>query len=151
MDREARARRYKLAGPNFAQDVIDGEAIIVNLEKGIYYSLDQAGARVWQSLSNGASDQEVLRDLMGSYCGQVPEIESGFRDLVNELEQEGILVVEGESAYSDQTAAAIRPADGKPVFTRPKLQRYNDMEAILMLDPIHEVDAQGWPHAKPAA
>ncbi len=150
MDRETRARRFKLGGPNFAQDVIDGEAIIVNLEKGIYYSLDQAGALIWQSLSKGESDQEVLAELLGSYRGQVSEIECGLQDLVSELEREGILVADGDGPHQSP-AAILRGAEGKPAFAKPNLQKYNDMEAILVLDPIHEVDMTGWPYAKPGA
>lgn len=150
MEREKNARRYKVQGRNFAQDVIDGEAIIVSLEKGIYYSLDQAGARIWQLLSTGASDQEVLVELLGNYRGQVSEIEAGLLQLVNELEQEGILITDGESAYKSPTGILFA-GDDKPSFSQPKLNRYDDMEAILMLDPIHDVDTPGWPHAKPGA
>jgi len=24
---------------------------------------------------------------------------------------------------------------------------YHDMKGLLLLDPVHEVDAEGWPHA----
>jgi hypothetical protein len=35
-------------------------------------------------------------------------------------------------------------------FEPPTLEHYTDMEYFLLLDPIHEVDESGWPHA-PAA
>ena len=34
-------------------------------------------------------------------------------------------------------------------FTAPNLETFTDLQELLMLDPIHEVDAAGWPH-KPA-
>jgi hypothetical protein len=35
-------------------------------------------------------------------------------------------------------------------FEKPGLQKYSDMQDLLLLDPIHEVDEMGWPHALPA-
>jgi hypothetical protein len=32
---------------NIAHEIIDGEAIIVNLENGNYYSLNKTGAEIW--------------------------------------------------------------------------------------------------------
>jgi hypothetical protein len=150
MNSETSARSYKIAGPNFAQDVIDGEAIIVNLEKGIYYSLDRSGARIWQLVSKGASDQEILIELLGAYSGQVSDIEAGLQELLKELVQEGIIAAEEDSAYQ-RPAATVPAAAEKPAFTKPTLEKYNDMEAILMLDPIHDVGTPGWPYAKSAA
>ncbi|MCU1244771.1 MAG: hypothetical protein JWN02_681, partial [Acidobacteria bacterium] len=34
---------------------------------------------------------------------------------------------------------------------RPRLERYTDMQEIILLDPVHKVDSQGWPHAAPSA
>ncbi len=37
----------------------------------------------------------------------------------------------------------------KTAFVTPELTRYTDIEDMLILDPIHEVDASGWPHRAP--
>jgi len=37
----------------------------------------------------------------------------------------------------------------KLVFTNPTLEIYDDLQAMIMLDPVHDVDIQkGWPHKK---
>ena len=41
------------------------------------------------------------------------------------------------------------PPASKPDFQEPALQKYTDMEDLLLLDPIHEVDDTGWPNPKP--
>ena len=52
----------------------------------------------------------------------------------------------GEAPPEDGEAAA--PA-GAPAFVVPTLEKYTDMEALLLADPIHEVDeAAGWPKPK---
>jgi hypothetical protein len=40
---------------------------------------------------------------------------------------------------------------GTAEFHAPVLQVYSDMQDLLLLDPIHEVDATGWPMPAPAA
>ena len=32
-------------------------------------------------------------------------------------------------------------------FEEPKLEKYSDMEDLLLLDPIHDVEDEGWPKA----
>jgi len=43
------------------------------------------------------------------------------------------------------------PPAGRPPFVKPILQKYTDMADLLLLDPIHEVGEQGWPHPAPRA
>ena len=33
-------------------------------------------------------------------------------------------------------------------YTAPAVQKYDDLEDLLLLDPIHEVDEAGWPVAR---
>ena len=35
-------------------------------------------------------------------------------------------------------------------YEKPVFQKYDDMQALLLIDPIHEVDDDGWPVANPA-
>jgi hypothetical protein len=43
-------------------------------------------------------------------------------------------------------ATALPPVvSGRLSFTHPQLQKYTDMQELLLLDPIHEVEESGWP------
>jgi hypothetical protein len=132
---------YRLNSPSVIHETIDDEVVIINLDKGHYYSLDGCGARIWKGLVGGASASAIASGLEGASA----EIEAGVLALAAELESEG-LIVPGES---DGGGAAL---DGPALpFKAVTLQRYSDMEELLLLDPIHEVDQQGWPHPDPAA
>ena len=37
---------------------------------------------------------------------------------------------------------------GKPAFVEPTITGFNDMQELLLLDPIHDVDETGWPSAQ---
>ena len=41
---------------------------------------------------------------------------------------------------------AVTVVPGEPV-----LEKYTDMQELLLLDPIHDVEEAGWPKAKPGA
>ncbi len=47
-------------------------------------------------------------------------------------------------------AGAFSPPAIQGAFAPPRLQRYTDMQDLLLLDPIHDVDEVGWPVASPA-
>jgi hypothetical protein len=132
---------YRINSPSVIHETIDDEVVIINLDKGHYYSLDGCGARIWKATIGGAPTAAIV----ASFEGDGATILDGVQALIAELESEG-LIVPGES---DGGGAAL---DGPALpFKAVTLQRYSDMEELLLLDPIHEVDEQGWPHPDPAA
>src|SRR5262245_43375959 len=44
---------YRVNGPRVIFENIEGELILVNMEKGCYYSTDQVGADVWAFIEAG--------------------------------------------------------------------------------------------------
>ena len=62
------------------------------------------------------------------------------------------LLAEGEDAPSAATVTGelSAPWDGeRRPYTAPVVQRYDDLDDLLAIDPIHEVDDAGWPIARP--
>jgi hypothetical protein len=139
---------YRVNGPNIVSDVIDDEVFIINLEKGIYYSLMAPGVEIWEALRQGATLDQVQEWLLARFDENPGDIARAVHDLVREMEAEHILVRD-ESPQEGTIDLPDEPSNQRRPFQRPVLHRYTDMEAILMLDPIHEVDQQGWPSAIP--
>lgn len=141
---------YRVNAPGVIGEVLDGEAIIVNLESGAYYSLDGAGAEVWRAVESGATLPELVELAVAAYAGPAAEIAAGIAALVEELAAENLLVAD-DAANGDRARRPAAPtADDRPPFVKPLLQKYTDMADLLLLDPIHEVDeGQGWPHPAP--
>ncbi len=55
------------------------EAVIVNLEDGVYYSLDALGARVWELIA----DPQTVRDVHNVLCNEYDvDAERCKRDLI---------------------------------------------------------------------
>jgi Coenzyme PQQ synthesis protein D (PqqD) len=116
-----------------ASKVIDGEAIIINLANGVYYSMDKVGALVWDRLQAGHTLDDVITAVTGSYDVPREQAESNVRDLVQELVQEN-LVVATENGAAAPLERAIEQQEKAP-YDIPKLNIYRDMGDLLALDP----------------
>lgn len=130
-------------------EVIDGEAIVIDIETGSYFSLQGAGAFVWQMLSGyGLSLEDLVTATHLHTATDAAQIEAPLRSFVESLVREGLVV----SDLRD-TAPPLPEVDAGGAacgFVAPQLSRYDDMQEFLLVDPIHEVDEAGWPHLKPS-
>ena len=143
-------QRYKIRSPVVIHETIGDESVIVNLETGMYYSTSASGARIWQALEYGpAASGEIVDILRTSYLVADDSIEDRVESFLNELESEGLIVPSSAGESSD---VSYQPAEGRlsNTFETPTLDRFGDMQELILLDPVHEIDPeQGWPHAEP--
>ena len=128
-------------------ETIDGEAILIHLGTGTYYSLDGVGAEIWAFAAAGADRDDVLTAAQHRYDGDPAHIRASVERLVEELLSQGLLVEVTSASEPPQP----RLPDGRVPFADPQLHVYTDMQEFMLVDPLHEVDeAAGWPHAKSA-
>ena len=125
--------RFRPREEEVASKVIDGEAIIINLANGVYYSMDKVGALVWDLLQSGYTLEEVIVAVTGHYDVLREQAESNVRELVQELVQEN-LVVASENGIPAPAERKIEQQERMP-YEVPKLNIYRDMGDLLALDP----------------
>ena len=77
---------------------LEGEAVILNLETGVYYGLNEVGARVWMLVQQPMPFKEVLRAIVGEYDVQTPECVSDLLTLIEELATAKLINVKFEAA-----------------------------------------------------
>lgn len=145
-------QRFKVNTPTVTHEIIDGEAVIINLDSGNYYSLVETGSLIWSLLERGASASEVQDLLQQGYQGNATDIDRGVQELLAQLQQENLIVpVDAAPVVELTDLQQILPANGheKPAFNPPQLNKYSDMQELLLLDPIHDVDDAGWPKPVP--
>lgn len=131
----------RINAPAVSHQSIDGEVVVINLETGIYYSLLALGACVWERFAAGVPEEEIAAEVSAYYADS--EAAGAVRTLFASLREEQ-LITDGATARADGPQAPL-----PEVFAVPVLERFSDMQELLLLDPIHEVDQVGWPH-KPA-
>jgi len=119
---------------NVAAKVIDGEAIILDVTRGAYYSMDGAGAVIWAGLEQGRSLGAILGMLEARYDGTRSEIEQHLGRLTDELLREGLVISANGSAPVSLESTGDSAAPRLP-FTAPTLHKYTEMGDLLALDP----------------
>lgn len=143
--------QFKVNSSDVVSETIDGETVVVSLTKGTYYSLDQVGAAVWSLIEAEVTVETIVSEVLSKFDGDTSEMTRETENLIAQLQAEQLIVPSDASGNT----AALRPSDSsepKQPFVPPVLQKYSDMQDLLMLDPIHEVDQEeGWPAKKEAA
>lgn len=144
---------YSVSRPQIIREQFDEEVVIVDLDTGSYYALGGAGGAVWSAIEAGHNQAQIVAQLAASYSGEVAEIEAATLRLLDELQREALIVpgaADSTNGAAQDGSTPIATAEGdKPAFEAPILQKFTDMQALLLLDPIHEVDSAGWPQPKP--
>lgn len=143
---------YRPNTPDVIHEIIEGEAVMINMENGYYFSLDRIGSTIWDMLDQGTAVSRIITLLQQQYAGSQIKIEEGTYDYLIQLQTEGLIVPDVRpkrlESIDEQPAAGTNGAgkkQDKAPFVAPLLHKYTDMEDLLLLDPIHEVDETGWP------
>uniref|UniRef100_B8HPW6 Coenzyme PQQ synthesis D n=1 Tax=Cyanothece sp. (strain PCC 7425 / ATCC 29141) TaxID=395961 RepID=B8HPW6_CYAP4 len=142
---------YRINSPQIVCETIDGEVVIVNLDKGYYYSLLKTGAEIWSRIERQLDRTSIVAEISCTYDGDIEEISTAIDRFLEELQREEIIVPHGIgnlTRVDEQVPNKVEVTD-KRLFERPILEKFTDMEDLLLLDPIHEVDVDaGWPNTK---
>jgi hypothetical protein len=64
---------------------VDGEAVLLHLERGIYFGLDPVGTRVWEALVEHGCARPVLDPLLEEFDVTRESLESDVARLLGEL------------------------------------------------------------------
>jgi len=134
------AVRYQLRSGDVTGKVIDGEAIIMNLATGAYYSMDGVGAALWELLEQGCSGEESVAALAERFDVTREMLERDVDAVIDDLLAEELLVVAERSA-----PAAVPYVSTQAEYTTPSLQKFTDMADLLALDPpMPGLDESAW-------
>lgn len=126
----------------------DDEVVAINLKAGVYYSLRGAAAVVWAALEARADRRGVLEAIQATYEGDDQEHAHAVDRFLAELTTEGLITSRpGAGAAPAETK---RDAAQRIAFVAPVLEKYRDMQDLLLLDPIHDVDEDGLPTGRNA-
>src|SRR4026207_832132 len=85
-------QRFRINTPTVTHETIEGEAVIINLESGNYYSLVDAGSFIWSLIEKGASASDIQNGVLQSYQAGAADVERGVQDLLGQLQQESLIV-----------------------------------------------------------
>jgi hypothetical protein len=143
---------FRINRPIVVDEVFDDEVVIIHFDTGNYYSLDSVGTEIWGLIESGASVGEIVASLAQRYDGSHADLEEATTRFVVELQDEDLVAASTPknptTLQGDEKRSEAAPATSGRHFRAPVISRYTDMQDLLLLDPIHEVDEDGWPSVK---
>jgi Coenzyme PQQ synthesis protein D (PqqD) len=132
-----------LLGPNLAStsgEVIDGEAIIMNHDTGVYFNCAGCGAMIWQAVTAVRSLEEIVDYLAKCYARDRADLIADVAGFIDALKEHDLI----ETASAEQRNALLESTPGE-AYCKPVLEAHTDLADLLLLDPVHVAPMASWP------
>jgi len=129
---------FRIRRPEVVSEIFDGEAVVVDLRLGRYYSLSPLAAELWRRLEAEPTLDELEAAFAARWEGNGHEQLAAFLDRL----------LAAELIDRSTRSVGAPPVGLEPVARHDgelELESFDDLEELLVLDPIHELDENGWP------
>lgn len=126
------SQRLIVTSEEIAGKVIDGEAIVMHLGTGAYYSMNAVASRVWELSEAGHTLSDVSRAVAHDFGVDGDLAQRDVLKLARELVEEGLLKPTSENGTSPWAPSG---EGGEREYQAPELEKYSDMADLLALDP----------------
>jgi hypothetical protein len=137
--------RHRIASPRVVAETIDGEAVVIDLASGTYYSLVGTAAAIWDRVLAGCTTAEVADEGAASFPDS-PEVADAITVFIGRLAEERLVEPHPQLPVTDELTADPTPWPAE--WTAPEIDVFTDMQDLILLDPVHDVDpSAGWPTA----
>lgn len=127
-------------------ETLSDETLVIDTASGVFFSLRGVASALWAMLEGSAREAE-LRDAVTSRFPDTATVDIDVVAFIAALQADD-LVVDVESAVA-RSGAASAAGQWPDAYEPPTVKKYDDMADLLLVDPIHDVDAQvGWPEKR---
>ena len=138
-------RNFSIKSNSVSLERLDGEVIIISFASGQFFSAKGSGADVLSLLKTGLPSRSILEILSAHYSNFEYE-HSGLDTFISSLLAEGIIQETVETIDSDTFQL---PNDlARSHWSKPELLIHDEIHGLLLVDPIHETNDEGWPKLK---
>jgi hypothetical protein len=135
---------YFVDKTRIAHSTVDGEVIAVDFANGRYFSMRSSAADIWSMLVAARSLEETIACFQQD-ASDPAQVAIELRRFVSELVSANLLAPDATASEVGATAPSALSQPGP--YTPPILEKFEDLSALIVLDPVHDVTELGWPHA----
>jgi len=136
---------FRINSPTVVYERFDNELVAIHMGTGVYHSMAGVATEAFILLSEEATAVELAGALATRYAATPEQILTALAPFLEQLQKEQ-LITPVEIPALRKPLRIAGDETGLP-FVPPSLQAFNDLEGLLLLDPIHEVGDEGWPPA----
>jgi len=76
----------------FWKEIAD-ETVLINIDTGVYYSLDKLSARIWNMIAENKDKKEIISRIIGEYDVDEKVAQADVSDFLSNLEKESLLEI----------------------------------------------------------
>jgi len=138
---------YKVKNSNIVSEIVDQEAIIMDLNSGIYFSSQDVGAVIWDGIVCGFEEYHIKQRIRQSLSVEPGDFDRDLADFIAVLIANKLIEIDPSESVPATDWSMPLPATRCP-YNPPILSRHGDMQDLALLDPIHDVEGEGWPNRK---
>lgn len=124
---------YRPNGEKVAAEIIENDAIIINVATGTYYSTEGIGGWVWERCVAGNDTAEIGTMGCARFDVSAEQLAADMQIFLDALKAEEL--VHEVPATSSSQVSSMPEAEGRLPYVAPKLVAYRDLKDLLALDP----------------
>lgn len=140
-------RHYEINAPAVVSEIIDGEAVIMHLKSGHYFSTSDSGGVIWDGLEKRYDLAALANSLISHYALSTSHANEAVESFIAKLISHDLIRLAASDGVTPPAIEKSTQPSGP--FQPPVLNVFSDMKDLLLLDPIHDVDEAGWPTQPP--
>lgn len=120
---------------SIVHDMIDSEAVVMDIEAGVYFSFNEAATKIWLRIVNADASETSIYTFAGPQNIHFIDFLLENKIILRELAPEG---------WKDEAVNLTQVSESA------KWQTYSDMKELLLLDPVHDIalNEDGWPEKR---
>lgn len=70
---------------------VDGEAVLLSLDEGCYYGLDELGTRIWKLIHQDLDNEQMVAAIVQEYDVAPEQARRDLDKFLGDLEQSGLI------------------------------------------------------------
>src|SRR5262249_19058547 len=119
---------YHINRASVVSEIIENEGVIINLNTGRYYGLNETGSVLWSALLRGpVSLRGMTEKFRYLYTGDSETIQSAVKAIMAQLLAEGLVVESSEDPIISESPLRASLEKSGP-FVAPSLEIHTDMQ-----------------------
>lgn len=125
--------QLRLNAEQVSAQILDGDAVMINLSNGFYYSMSNVGAFIWERMVGGYTLDAIVDSLTQRYDVSVERARADLEALVAQLLEENLVLPANAEPQLSETSSPVN--EPKLPYAPPMLDIYRDIGHLVALDP----------------
>jgi hypothetical protein len=126
---------------------LDGEVIAVHLESGSYFSMRGSAADLWWLMCHGLPSNLWTQHLIAVFPPNTV-VQAHYEPFIQACLDAGLVT---PTVGIDHLAEPLPYDYRRETWSEPILEEFTDLVDLILVDPVHDTNDEGWPYRDPSA